>query len=322
MWHNSNPMPGSYPHPPQGPKQPSPVASADSWEDQYDSGALDARLQQMHVSPANRGHQGQGQGRQQPGSYPHPQYNQGPVQMFSQPPPNFANGPRHPPPPQQMGVANGSGLLPTPGQVRIAKKPQQSGQPPENRFSMPPPQILPRSSSAPHAPVFGFIESNSSQRLPPTMLFQHQQKQMQQQQQQVPQQPPPMAVAPRPQIMTRTLNESSCITEYKPPEPQLKILKRPSSSGALSAAAAKEAAEKSANQPKSLKQREEEYAQARLRILGSTGQEDEEDSGTVATSSGVGGQKGSPSVVVSKKPQDSVRAPKGPDGSKGFNKKQ
>lgn len=319
MWHNPNSMPGSYPHAQQSQaKQASPDREADSWEDQFDSGALDARLQNMHVSPAHRNQPSQGRG--QPGSYPQHGYqaNHRQNQMFSQPPPTFVNG----------GGANGGGLLPTPpvpapmvqGQIRIAQKPQNPEFVDQNRFNMPPPQILPR-AAAPQ--LFGFMDNNSSQRLPPTALYQHQQKQMQEQQTlpaaTAPQQPTSVSIAPRPQIMSRTVNESSCISEYKAPEPQLKILKRPSSSGTLSA----KDNEKNSNQPKSLKQREEEYAQARLRILGSTGQEEEESvspAPNLLTSGGAA--KGSPVLVSKKAPQDTVRAPKGPDGSKGFGKRQ
>ncbi len=81
-------------------------------------------------------------------------------------------------------------------------------------------------------------------------------------------------------------------------------------------------------QPKSLKQREEEYAQARLRILGSAGDEvqvdpTEEEEAIVLKE---GEEEAAKPVVVAAASPDPPcgnavsRAPKGPDGTKGFGK--
>lgn len=57
------------------------------------------------------------------------------------------------------------------------------------------------------------------------------------------------------------------------PPPQIRILKRPPSNGILNAQGA---STRPAQQPKSLKQREAEYAEARRRILGSASAEEAE----------------------------------------------
>ena len=113
--------------------------------------------------------------------------------------------------------------------------------------------------------------------------------------------------------------ESAQITQYQPPEPKMKILKRPQSSPSNLSS---QGGSGGPNQPnggkskttKSLKEREEEYAQARLRILGSAVNPDEEEEE-------VG--KSEENIVIQKVNADNgkTRDPKGPDGSKGFQKK-
>lgn len=55
------------------------------------------------------------------------------------------------------------------------------------------------------------------------------------------------------------------------PPPQIRILKRPSSNGSLGSASS---SNRPTQQPKSLAQREAEYAEARRRILGSASSEE------------------------------------------------
>lgn len=69
------------------------------------------------------------------------------------------------------------------------------------------------------------------------------------------------------------LNDEDCMrTQYVPPEPTVKILKRPTNN--------KNNQQLLAERPKApiktLQQREQEYAEARLRILGSARSEEEE----------------------------------------------
>ncbi|XP_054713274.1 SUZ domain-containing protein 1-like [Uloborus diversus] len=92
--------------------------------------------------------------------------------------------------------------------------------------------------------------------------------------------------------------------------PQVKILKRPNDAKTVGVVNDKSPS----RQPvKTLKQREAEYAEARLRILGSAHSEEEEQS--VSNSSPV-------SLVSSDRKSDAevivIRLPHGPDGTKGF----
>lgn len=71
------------------------------------------------------------------------------------------------------------------------------------------------------------------------------------------------------------MNDDDCIrTQYVPPEPVVKILKRPTNDKNN-----QQSAEARPKAPiKTLQQREQEYAEARLRILGSAkSAEDEEE---------------------------------------------
>ncbi|KAF4093502.1 hypothetical protein AMELA_G00002640 [Ameiurus melas] len=90
------------------------------------------------------------------------------------------------------------------------------------------------------------------------------------------------------------------------PPPQIRILKRPPSNGVLTAQGA---SARPAQQPKSLKQREAEYAEARRRILGSASAEEpareREDSDRSA----------SESLQLN---SNVIRQPRGPDGTAGF----
>ncbi|XP_037513272.1 SUZ domain-containing protein 1 isoform X2 [Rhipicephalus sanguineus] len=112
-------------------------------------------------------------------------------------------------------------------------------------------------------------------------------------------------------VMPRVLLEDSVRTQYTP---AVKILKRPPDASRSGGNVNGTGSEKSPNrQPvKSLQQREAEYAEARLRILGSARSEDD---GQKDKSSGV-------SVlnhVMTDQQQVPIRQPRGPDqGSNGF----
>lgn len=84
-----------------------------------------------------------------------------------------------------------------------------------------------------------------------------------------------------PKTVVKIVGEDEHRTQYTPPGPKVKILKRPSSTPSnLSAQGncdASSAAARNGPLAKDLKEREEEYARARLRILGSTGLEDKTD---------------------------------------------
>ncbi|CAH1377146.1 unnamed protein product [Tenebrio molitor] len=88
-------------------------------------------------------------------------------------------------------------------------------------------------------------------------------------------------------------------SQYVPPEPTVKILKRPSKE-------LHNTTDSKVIQPKkTLQQRKQEYAEARLRILGETEKTEEEN-------------------IVSSKARSTdldnvIRLPRGPDGTKGFN---
>ncbi|EFA09311.2 SUZ domain-containing protein 1 [Tribolium castaneum] len=90
-------------------------------------------------------------------------------------------------------------------------------------------------------------------------------------------------------------------TQYVPPEPTVKILKRPSKEP-------QNTNDSKVFQPKkTLQQRKQEYAEARLRILGETEKTEEEKISIVACK------------ARSSDLDNVIRLPKGPDGSKGFN---
>ncbi|KAJ8959040.1 hypothetical protein NQ318_022295 [Aromia moschata] len=89
-------------------------------------------------------------------------------------------------------------------------------------------------------------------------------------------------------------------SQYVPPEPTVKILKRPSKD-------AQNSNDSKVYQPKkTLQQREQEYAQARLRILGEASPEKVEERISI--------QKPRPVEC-----ENVIRMPRGPDGTSGFN---
>ncbi|CAH0563389.1 unnamed protein product [Brassicogethes aeneus] len=90
-------------------------------------------------------------------------------------------------------------------------------------------------------------------------------------------------------------------SQYVPPEPTVKILKRPSKD-------AQNYGDSKVYQPKkTLQQREQEYAEARLRILGEASPEKVEEKISI---------QNKPRPVES---ENVIRLPKGPDGTNGFN---
>lgn len=113
-------------------------------------------------------------------------------------------------------------------------------------------------------------------------------------------------------------------SQYVQPEPTVTILKRPSKQNHAGG-------ENKVVQPKkTLKQREQEYAEARLRILGEASSPDrpEESSNRYASIQHKGGRSCTPAVKAVHNPQplppqddNVIRLPKGPDGSKGFVKR-
>ncbi|KAJ3646190.1 hypothetical protein Zmor_023787 [Zophobas morio] len=90
-------------------------------------------------------------------------------------------------------------------------------------------------------------------------------------------------------------------SQYVPPEPTVKILKRPTKE-------TQNTNDSKVFQPKkTLQQRKQEYAEARLRILGETEKTEEERISIV------------PSKARSADLDNVIRLPRGPDGTKGFN---
>ncbi|XP_059620600.1 SUZ domain-containing protein 1 [Phlebotomus argentipes] len=104
--------------------------------------------------------------------------------------------------------------------------------------------------------------------------------------------------------------------QFGPSEPTLKILKRPQDGGGTAGGDVKPKAP-----VKSLQQREQEYAEARLRILGCAKSPEDEQNNTVMRrgSEGGGGGGGSTSrQAATKTPDGLIRLPRGPDGTCGF----
>lgn len=90
-------------------------------------------------------------------------------------------------------------------------------------------------------------------------------------------------------------------SQYVPPEPTVKILKRPIRSTLTN--------DSKIQQPKkTLQQREEEYAQARLRILGEAQNSDSAEDKICSIQS----------KSTRCETDNVIRLPKGPDGTKGF----
>lgn len=127
---------------------------------------------------------------------------------------------------------------------------------------------------------------------------------------------------------TVILQDDMARTQYVPPDPPVKILKRPANASKTEGLLLVNG-EKLTKQPiKTLQQREAEYAEARLRILGAAKSEEEiaeeklgklaltattvteTPKSSAATCSAVGAVTGEPVPLI--------RQPRGPDGTKGF----
>ncbi|XP_069683676.1 SUZ RNA-binding domain-containing isoform X1 [Periplaneta americana] len=113
--------------------------------------------------------------------------------------------------------------------------------------------------------------------------------------------------------------EEGIRTQYVPPEPTVKILKRParntlhgSGDGPLLNGDSKP------RQPiKTLQQREQEYAEARLRILGEARSPEEQLQ--IATNDRISKIQTKMELLRTSEMSNIVRLPKGPDGTRGFN---
>lgn len=352
-----------WPTPPsQGPAPaatpPSPMEP--NWEELFDSGMLDQQLGSMGIHQGGR--QPQYKPQQQPQHFnPHQHqqqrgyYNQ--QQQHQQGfPQRFA--PHH----QQQPMSLGGGY-------------QRPNQPPQSLFSRPPPNMFGQQVNVLQRPPNTLYQPN--QRQPQYGNYGNQRSNRPQQQRGIlqrpqyrqphygggqpsnstpqlynpkaptsssssssaaassssTQQPQPVQIQQPAQIQT----DRGTLTQYRPPEPKMKILKRPQSSPSnLDAAGGGENAskkEKEKSKSKTLKQREEEYAQARLRILGSAANPDEKDAAaddasksspkSIAKSKGGEANPTPPSKSNNNKAENTkdanvLRTPKGPDGTKGF----
>ncbi|KAG8190634.1 hypothetical protein JTE90_002591 [Oedothorax gibbosus] len=118
------------------------------------------------------------------------------------------------------------------------------------------------------------------------------------------------APCPDPPLIPQMRLEDPSRTPYTP---QVKILKRPSSTTDKAGQVASFTDKSPSRQPpKTLQQREAEYAEARLRILGSAHSEEEPSSASNPNSiPPVAPEKQQAEVIV-------TRLPKGPDGTDGF----
>ncbi|XP_022916220.1 SUZ RNA-binding domain-containing [Onthophagus taurus] len=89
-------------------------------------------------------------------------------------------------------------------------------------------------------------------------------------------------------------------SQYVPPEPTVKILKRPTNNQTNNDA-------KVFQPKKTLKEREQEYAKARLRILGEASSHEKDDEKICIQNK-----------LKSSESENVLRQPRGPDGTKGF----
>ncbi|XP_015603150.1 SUZ domain-containing protein 1 isoform X2 [Cephus cinctus] len=111
------------------------------------------------------------------------------------------------------------------------------------------------------------------------------------------------------------LGDDAMRSQYVPPKPTVKILKRPTRDSQGSGDGPLTNGDNKPKQPiKSLKQREQEYAEARKRILGEERNPEEKLLPEVNKIQPKPSNSGSSNV-----PSNVVRMPTGPDGSKGFN---
>ncbi|XP_043470763.1 SUZ domain-containing protein 1 [Leptopilina heterotoma] len=111
------------------------------------------------------------------------------------------------------------------------------------------------------------------------------------------------------------LGDDALRSQYVPPKPTVKILKRPSRNSQGSGDGPLLNGEKPKQPIKSLKQREQEYAEARKRILGEEKSPEEKILQDVSKIQ----PKPSVSVLGANESSNVIRMPLGPDGTKGFN---
>ncbi|CAL7941837.1 unnamed protein product [Xylocopa violacea] len=110
------------------------------------------------------------------------------------------------------------------------------------------------------------------------------------------------------------LGEDGMRSQYVPPKPTVKILKRPTRDSQGSGDGPLVNGDKPKQPIKSLKQREQEYAEARKRILGEEKSPEEkllQEISRIQPKSITPSSSGLPSNVL--------RMPIGPDGTRGFN---
>lgn len=110
------------------------------------------------------------------------------------------------------------------------------------------------------------------------------------------------------------LGEDGMRSQYVPPKPTVKILKRPTRDSQGSGDGPLVNGDKPKQPIKSLKQREQEYAEARKRILGEEKSPEEklmQEINKIQPKSITPSNSGLPSNVI--------RMPTGPDGTRGFN---
>lgn len=112
--------------------------------------------------------------------------------------------------------------------------------------------------------------------------------------------------------------EDSLRTQYVPPEPTVKILKRPARNNVIGGADGPVLnGDSKPRQPiKTLQQREQEYAEARLRILGEARSPEEQLQ--IATNDRISKIQTKMEVLRTSELPNIVRLPKGPDGTRGF----
>ena len=188
-------------------------------------------------------------------------------------PPNFSQ-----PPPTMTILPRPRGGHPNPRQYR----------PPQPQFRVPPPTIQPQ-----HQQNVGASSAHNPFQLTP--------------------------VTPVPHVQLQTSSDHGKFTPYQPPEPKMTILKRPQSSpsdlaaqGIGSGSNSDVCKVKKTLVKKTLRQREEDYAKARLRILGSAGSPEPEEDSVNSNNQAVSAQKPKQNDV------STIREPRGPDGTAGF----
>ncbi|XP_034949088.1 SUZ domain-containing protein 1 [Chelonus insularis] len=118
------------------------------------------------------------------------------------------------------------------------------------------------------------------------------------------------------------LGEDSVRSQYVPPKPTVKILKRPQGESRGNGDGQITNGDKPKQPIKSLKQREQEYAEARKRILGEEKSPEEKSSHEINKihQKFINDQSASSSPTQSNNSQNRVlRMPLGPDGTRGFN---